>query len=638
MKNDREEPLISYRQVLNLVIVVFFLYLLGDALYRWEGFRYYSSFSEFIPGLALITILWSIVAFFASTLIWIVIWTSEWICLRIGLKIKRDHGLLFVSAFLLLGTIVWISKRKLQISGTTLHEKFIVLLCVTFIAILITWIFRNRIKLWMRAIQERIVPLLWLVRVVIILSLPLFIYYNWIRQTDSFVLHTVPKQLVYNQTRPNIILVIFDTLTARDMSVYGYQRLTTPFISEWANDAYIFTGLESESNITKPTTSSLMTGKRLWTHQVYHNIEGSNKPIRSRTENMVSVLQESGYYTMAFVVNAFASVKTLGIEESFDIAPIPVRFRQRASLVGWMEDILNQLFSETIPVYNWIIKDDFAFFGFVNMLSPKLTNTEVPPEKAFNAFWTAIDNNPSKQPFFAWIHLLPPHTPYLAPEPYRGIFNSSSKNSQGKFELDRAKYDEFIRYCDKKYEDFISEFMMRNELRNTIIIFSSDHGESFEHNYKGHGGPHLYEQVTNIPLIIKEPQQSAGKIINDIVEQVDISSTILDLVDIPIPSWMEGRSLKPLMRGEKLVPQPAFSMNLAKNIALQNKISKGTIAVWEGDYKLIHYLDENRSILFNLKKDPDEINDITVEESEITRRLLKLIQDNLEMANKRNNQ
>jgi arylsulfatase A-like enzyme len=204
-----------------------------------------------------------------------------------------------------------------------------------------------------------------------------------------------------------------------------------------------------------------------------------------------------------------------------------------------------------------------------------------------------------------------------------------------RFNSSRISYDGFIRYCDKQFEDFIAQLTSRNRLKNTVVILSSDHGESFEHDYRGHGGPYLYEQLTHIPLIIKESEQSEGRIINDLIEQIDIPPTILDLANIPVPSWMEGRSLVPLMRGKRLPSIPAFSMNLAKNPSLWHQITKGTIAVWEGDYKLIHYLEEKKSLLFNLKQDPGELNNLFNKEPEVGQRLLTLIQDNLKMANER---
>ncbi len=108
--------------------------------------------------------------------------------------------------------------------------------------------------------------------------------------------------------------------------------------------------------------------------------------------------------------------------------------------------------------------------------------------------------------------------------------------------LMRDYYDEFITYIDKKFEDFIKEYEKR-KIENTVIILSADHGESFEHGYFTHGGPFLYEQVTHVPLIIKEPGQMKGQTVDTLVEQIDIPATILDLANIPVPSWMEGRSL-----------------------------------------------------------------------------------------------
>jgi arylsulfatase A-like enzyme len=199
----------------------------------------------------------------------------------------------------------------------------------------------------------------------------------------------------------------------------------------------------------------------------------------------------------------------------------------------------------------------------------------------------------------------------------------------------RARYDEFIRYCDNEFENFIKKLANSNKLQNTVIILSSDHGESFEHNYGMHGGPHLYEQVTSIPLIIKEPDRADGRIINDLTEQIDIPPTVLDLANIPAPQWMEGRSLVPLMQGKRLPLRPVFSMNFEKNPSLGHEITRGTVAVWEDDYKLIHFLEEKESLLFNLKQYPDELNNLFNREPEISQRLLTLLQKNIKEANER---
>ncbi|MHC4321880.1 MAG: sulfatase family protein, partial [Planctomycetota bacterium] len=170
-----------------------------------------------------------------------------------------------------------------------------------------------------------------------------------------------------------------------------------------------------------------------------------------------------------------------------------------------------------------------------------------------------------------------------------------------------------------------------HELENTIIILSSDHGEIFTPKQIGHGGDPR-EPETNIPLIIREFGQDKQNIINDVVEQIDISATILDLADIPVPEWMEGRSLVPLLRGRKLQEQPAFSVNFQSNPGGE-LITSGSIAVWDGDYKLIHDLDKKTSQLFNLKNDPYEQNNLIDKEPVIGQRLLSIIMDNIDKAN-----
>jgi arylsulfatase A-like enzyme len=195
----------------------------------------------------------------------------------------------------------------------------------------------------------------------------------------------------------------------------------------------------------------------------------------------------------------------------------------------------------------------------------------------------------------------------------------------------RDRYDEFIMYCDKQFEDFIKRFTAMDESDNTIIILSTDHGEMFTPAVMGHGG-YPGEGVTHIPLIIREAEQNKQNIINDLVEQIDIPSTILELAHIQAPSWMEGRSLVPLMNGQKLPEQPAFSVDFQNNPSGQ-PITKGIVAVWDGDYKLIYDLDKKTSQLFNFKNDPDEQNNLINKESAIGEHLLGLGMDKINEAN-----
>jgi arylsulfatase A-like enzyme len=331
------------------------------------------------------------------------------------------------------------------------------------------------------------------------------------------------------------------------------------------------------------------------------------------------------------------------ISEFFDFVPSSAEFMRPSTVDTYILRFFIELFGYKAHIYEWFLKRTFVFGLILSKISTDTSVTEYPVELVFEKFFEIVDREKS-YPFFAWIHLFPPHAPYLPPAPYIGMFNVSGKLRSSKeqvrgiylsklIDITKARYEEFLRYCDSQFEKFINGLRTRNLLKNTIIILSSDHGESFEHDIITHGFPHLYEELTNIPLIIKIPDERRNGIIEDIVEQVDIPPTILDLANIPVPSWMEGRSLVKLMRGERLPPRPAFAMHLEKNQSGQ-PIEHGTVAVWMNNYKLIHYLDEGKTLLFNLKTDPEETIDIFQREPEIGRKLLATIKDEISRINK----
>ncbi len=116
--------------------------------------------------------------------------------------------------------------------------------------------------------------------------------------------------------------------------------------------------------------------------------------------------------------------------------------------------------------------------------------------------------------------------------------------------------------------------------------------------------------------------------------QIDIAPTILDLAGISVPEWMDGRSLAPLLNGGSMEPQPVYATYLMENRSFGEPITKGTIAVWDEEYKLIYYLDNKESMLFNLQLDPDEKHDLSGEKQDIAQRLQALIYEKLAKVNK----
>jgi arylsulfatase A-like enzyme len=603
-----------------------------------------------VLSFALVTIFWTIAASVAALVIWLLLKGLEWLCGCLGWKSVPGFLLIFAEILALLSIFTLIGKTaftKELISQTT---KFIVLLCVFVISLFLAWRYRDDRNI----VQGRITPLVWLFGIWFAASIPIVAYHAWIKDVDTYRPEIGAISSSADMERTNIILVSFDSLTSRDMSAYGYDRPTTPFIDRWSRGASTFSRFQSASNWTSSAAASMMTGKRVWTHRMF---QGDSRLLNSKTESLPLELRKHGYYNMAFVANGYASVKRLGVENGFDIAPRNTEFGRSRTLVGirfgTLDIVLSRLFGDRIKSYSWIIFPDFILGKFLRkhfLYSGRLSRTEAPPESAFNYFLKTVDKG-VQSPFFAWIHLYPPHDPYLASEKFMGLFDPSMKlrsfNKQMEDEVEahkvkndedwavyRARYDEFIRYCDEQFEDFVKEVRKRDELKDAVIIFTSDHGESFEHDYFTHNTIHHYEQVTHIPLMIEEPGR-AGTRIDELADQVDLAPTILDLADVPVPSWMEGSSLLPLMRGEALPTRHVYSMSFQKNPSRGGRITKGTVAVWDGDYKLIHYLDENRSLFFDLEKDPDELVNLFDEKEEIALPLLDLIYENLEKADEK---
>ena len=635
---------VSLWQCFRLLFVILFLYLLQDVLFRYDGIIYYSTFSDFLPSIALISIFWSIAAVFMAIIVWLLLRVVEWISQRLAWRINADNLLLFTSIFISFAIIIWLSKKAIFGGGSLFLVKLLVLLTAVIFSTFLTWKLRGKLEI----VQERLTPLVWLFAIIVIISIPLVSYSVWIKGGSKLISQESTKSSLVHQNKPNIILITFDALTARDMSLYGYHRPTTPFISEWSKNATVFTKAEAQSNYTYPTTLSLMTGQRPWTHMQY-NPNGRNT---LTPNNLARVLKKNNYYNMIFTQNPLASAKRLGIEEDFDIN-FATGWNKSGSVLGGIDDLLYIYFNDSILMSDWIIKPDFLFGMLIAKASPDNFVTQYSIRKVFNNILSNLSDNP-KKPFFVWTHLNPPHDPYLPPEPYIGLFDSSSRLRTQKSQYEftrpdenaqivkadqetitvlRARYNEFIRYCDEEFKYFIAQLEKRDILKDTVIILSSDHGESFEHGMFSHGGG-LYEEMTHIPLVIREPNQTKGRIVNNRVEQVDISATILDLANISVPLWMEGRSLKPSLHGKVLSPNPAFSMSLSRNRQFE-EISHGLIAVWDGDYKLIYDFNSKKSLFFDLAQDPSELNDLYEKKPEAAEQLMSLIKGNLIKANKR---
>jgi arylsulfatase A-like enzyme len=430
--------------------------------------------------------------------------------------------------------------------------------------------------------------------------------------------------LTYPSTPTNIILVTFDALAAENMSLYGYFRETTPQMDMFAEESYIFNNMYAGYNSTAPSVISLLTGKYPTTHGAvtnwYFHIERG-----VRDENIAALMRTGGYQTAAVVSNYLAHPMHNMTYESFDYLRYPY-VKLLWSEVFLSEIIMRLARIECFPGY--IVDFVRRYQDLLIKLSPRhsAVNTQ-PLWPASLTFQEAIDYLESADsPFFLWVHVIPPHDPYLPSDKFKYAFlkekvfdsyrdqlriehlQQYENEFQPTVDKLRSRYDEFLLDTDYEFGLFLEAVKRLGHYEDSIIIVSADHGESFEKGVLMHGGQYLYQPMIHIPLIIHMPGQEQGKRTSSNAETVDIAPTILELTGLEIPGWIEGESLVKAMQGDHVSDKPRFSMSLKKGRG--GVFAWGTVAVIKDGYKYIYALEDGWGELYNLETDPGEMDDI----------------------------
>lgn len=452
--------------------------------------------------------------------------------------------------------------------------------------------------------------------------------------------------------RPNIILVSFDALTAEDMSLHGYRLQTTPNIDAFARQCYVFDNMFANSNFTSPGIASIATGKYPLTSKVYNFatvLQG-----HARQENLAHELRREGYRTIALFPNLPGHPNHLRMHKDFDSAPL-LDLKHTLSANAIIESSVLLLEKFDIPATNWFGERSSYIARFIERMYLSFASAEQnrrqysfqrDPSKTVTFAMEEILASPT--PLFLWVHLQPPHSPYLPDDKYKYMFLKErvfdtiesqlpfstkyySPSEQTIIDKIRLRYDEHIASADAAFGVFLQELNKHGYVDNSIIVVTSDHGELFEKGFHEHGGSgcmYLYQPLIHIPLLIRLPGQSSAKRIVGNAEQIDIPPTILDLVGVPLPDWMEGESLKKPMLSDYISHKPKFSMNL-EQCSPKRPITDGSFAVMKDGYKYIYYVRSKAGELYDIVRDPGEKNNLVFIEREKKEEFHKLIKEKL---------
>lgn len=329
---------------------------------------------------------------------------------------------------------------------------------------------------------------------------------------------------------PNVIVLVIDSLRADRVSCSGYARETSPTLDALARGGAWFEQFFTVITPTLPACTSLLSGQYPWTHGVLHRIGG--RDLAPSAPWLPEVLRAAGYRTAA-------------VDNLTD--------RKR-----------------------WFARGFDAYFNLRRHRDEYHTSFEL---NRAALRWVA--ERPA-QPFFLFVRYGDPHTPYLPPGRFDGLFGVRprtrpplaelwesdwraylmtqgvpgrypSPTSDGIAELDwcRDQYDAEVRTADAGVAELLDGLDRLGERDRTLIVVLGDHGESLgEHGIRcDHYG--LYDCVLRPPLILHGPPLvPAGRRIRTTAQVPDLCPTVLDLVGVPAPAGIEGRSLVPALHDE----------------------------------------------------------------------------------------
>ena len=450
--------------------------------------------------------------------------------------------------------------------------------------------------------------------------------------------------------RPNIIIILFDAMSARNLSVYGYPRPTTPNFERFAEHATVYHSHLSGGNYTIPGTASLLTGTYPWTHRAI-NYSGQVK------ENLVdrNIFHAFGdeYHRLAWGQNVWSQFILTQFAKDIDTLLEPGVFGQLSYLIG--THFKNDQNMAIRALDDFIFKNELQpaslLFGTLERTllfrdSNQITsegyargipqNVNYPVyfrlEDLFDGMATLLKNLAA--PTFAYFHLFPPHAPYRSSEKFFGKFvdgwspvkkpvhRLSDKLSFQILKTARRSYDEYVATIDDQFGRLLDFMQESGLLDNSYVIITSDHGEMFERGEKAHATPLLYDPIVHIPLLISAPGQTTRRDIYSTTSAVDVLPTLLQLAGQPVPSWAEGKLL-PGFGGVEDMERSRFVMD-AKNSPAFRPFKKASISMRKGNYKLIYYTGyeaEESFELYDLDTDLEELTDLYPQQPAIARQL-----------------
>lgn len=291
-----------------------------------------------------------------------------------------------------------------------------------------------------------------------------------------------------SNSRPNLVLITIDTTRADHLACYGARHAATPNLDAIARSGALFEDVLSPAPLTLPTHASMMTGLTPRRHGVRDN---AGFRLEDTHPTLASILSARGYATAA-IVGAAVLDRSTGIGRGFESYDDNVRIGRRSE------------------------------FNYEERAAAAVTDAALSRLASLKA------------PFFLWVHYYDPHFPYVPPAPFAVRFRTNP-------------YDGEIAYVDAEIGRLLRAPALTSPGGRTLLVVAGDHGEGLGEHGEDRHDLFLYQATQRVPLIIRVPSIPRGHPITQRVGLVDLCPTVLDLLGVPLPRNLDGRSLAPLL-------------------------------------------------------------------------------------------
>ncbi|MCK4669950.1 MAG: sulfatase [Nanoarchaeota archaeon] len=450
------------------------------------------------------------------------------------------------------------------------------------------------------------------------------------------------------ESKPNIILIVLDALRAKHLSCYGYHRNTSPNIDKLAKNGILFENAFAFNNTTDRSFVSILGGRYMLSSgdsDFLLQKEELDAFFNSGGGFLQEILQKNGYktYRMADLQN--------WRKRGFDFY-----LKGSEKKANKIEDTIQ--FIKKLPVVSKISQS--VFYILPRRITDKISIRHGGPKTTEEAI-KIIKEKDGNDRFFLCIDYNDTHMPYNAPGKFAHRFKPEKKSESFIKEISKknypkeliefyktgtdrrdtmadisARYDCAISYDDHLIGKVIDALKEKKLLDKTIILLISDHGESLEEHeiYFDHHG--LHDVTVNIPLIISGKSLPKDKRIKALVQLEDLAPTILDLVRIKYdPSIFDGKSLLDVMNGKK--------DKVRDFVFMEESYQSRKSAIRNHDYKYAEALSKEKAVckrckmihggvleLYDLKKDPGEVNNIALINKEIVMKMSSILHQKIQ--------